>query len=473
MDEKKKFSPASPPGVSLTPRTLAATVDPPDRPTGRSLLRHPDDREILRLAVPALGALVAEPLFLLADSAIVGHLGTPELAGLGIAGTVLVTVVNLCVFLAYGTTGAVARMLGAGDLPGALRQGIDGIWLAALIGVALVAVGTPATSAVVGWFAPDPAVAHAATTYLRISWFGLPFMLLVFAGTGVLRGLQDTRTPLVVAATGAAANVVLNVVLVYGVGLGIAGSALGTVVAQAGMAAAFLTVVLRGARAHGTPLRPDGPGVRRAMGSGSWLLLRTLTLRAALLTGTYVATGLGTASLAAHQIAFTTWGLLALALDAVAIAAQAIVGRHLGAGDVAAARASTRRMVQWGVALGVLLGLLLAVASPWYGALFTADPAVRDLLTTTLLVAAAQQPVAGWVFVLDGVLIGAGDGRYLAVAGLVTLLPYLPAALLVGALDLGLPALWGALAAWMLARLAVLGLRERTGAWAVAGAVRA
>jgi putative MATE family efflux protein len=444
------------------------------RPT--VLRRHPADGEILRLGLPALGALVAEPLFLLADSAIVGHLGTPQLAGLGIAGTVLATLVNLSIFLAYGTTAAVARMLGAGDLRGAMRQGMDGCWLALLIGVVTLIAGWPATGWVVSLFEPAPDVAAHAETYLRISLFGIPSMLFVLAATGVLRGLQDTRTPLVVAVAGAVGNIALNIVLVYGLGLGIAGSALGTVIAQTAMAVAFARVVVRGARRHEAGLRPDWPGVRRSFGAGVPLVVRTVSMRVALIGATVVAAGLGTAELAAYQVAFTTWTLLALVLDAVAIAAQALVGRALGAADVDTARSTTRRMIQWGLLAGAGLGLVVAAIAPMYARLFTSDPAVRSLLVAALLMVAVMQPLAGWVFVLDGVLIGAGDGRYLALASVLSVLAFLPAAVAVARSGVsgavGLVALWAAIGVWVLARLVTLACRERTGAWLVTGAVR-
>jgi putative MATE family efflux protein len=438
--------------------------------------RHSADGEILRLALPALGALVAEPLFLLTDSAIIGHLGTPELAGLGIASAVLGTLVNVSIFLAYGTTAAVARRLGAGDTRGALRSGIDGCWLAVLIGLATIAAGWPLTPWVVSLFGPGDDVAEHAEIYLRISFLGIPSMLLVLAATGVLRGLQDTKTPLYVAVSGAVANVVLNVVLVYGLDLGIGGSALGTVLAQTAMAAVFVRVVVRGARREGVAIRPDGRGVAQAFGAGVPLIVRTVAMRVALIVITVVAAGLGTAELAAHQVAFTTWTLLALILDAVAIAAQALVGRALGAGDVAAAREITRRMVQWGVLSGIVLALSLLVVGNGYARLFTPDAEVRDLLFAALVVAAAMQPIAGWVFVLDGVLIGAGDGRYLAWASVVSVVAFLPAAWAVAAADLsgraGLMWLWGAIGIWMLVRLITLALRERSDTWMVTGAVR-
>ncbi len=433
----------------------------------------PHDREILRLAVPAFGALVAEPLFLLTDSAIVGHLGTAQLAALGVAGTVLVTLVGLCVFLAYGTTAAVARQLGAGALRTAIRHGIDGMWLAAVLGLVLAIIGALVTDPAVAAFGTSPEVAAHARTYLRISWLGLPAMLVVLAATGVLRGLQDTRTPLLVAAVGAAVNVLLNLAFVYGLRLGIAGSAVGTVLTQLGSAVVYVALVFRGARRHGAPLAPDWAGVRAAASAGTALFVRTLTLRAALLVLTSVAARQGDVALAAHQVAFGIWNFLALALDAIAIAGQAIVGRALGAGDPAGARAATRRMMRWGVIAGVVLAFLVVALRPAYVPLFTPDPAVRDLLAAVLVVAAVQQPVCGLVFALDGVLIGAGDARYLAVAGVVVLLAFLPLAALVLLTNAGLLALWWALGGLMLVRLATLSWREHGDAWLVPGATRA
>ncbi|MEE1939546.1 MATE family efflux transporter [Streptomyces sp. TRM 70361] len=447
------------------------TQAPPaaDRASAR---RH--DREIVSLALPALGALVAEPLFVMADSAIVGHLGTPQLAGLGVAATLLTTGVNVFVFLAYGTTAAVARRLGAGDLSAAIRQGMDGIWLALLLGAVVVAAVLPAAPALVDAFGTSDTASPYAVTYLRISALGIPAMLVVLAATGVLRGLQDTRTPLYVAVGGFSANAVLNVVLVYGAGLGIAGSAWGTVLAQCAMAAVYLTVVVRGARRYGASLRPDAAGIRASGRAGVPLLVRTLSLRAVLVIATAVAARLGDAEVAAHQIVLTLWTLLALALDAIAIAGQAIIGRYLGAGDAAGARAACRRMVRWGVVSGVVLGVVLVAVRPLLLPLFTPDTSVHDRLTPALLVVAVTAPVAGVVFVLDGVLLGAGDGPYLAWAMLLTLVLFAPVALAVPALGGGLTALWWAVGGLAMAvRLVTLWLRARSGRWIVTGAVRA
>ncbi|OEV08898.1 MATE family efflux transporter [Streptomyces nanshensis] len=440
--------------------------------TRAAVRRH--DREIIALALPAFGALVAEPLFVMVDSAIVGHLGTPQLAGLGVAAALLQTGVNIFVFLAYATTAAVARRVGADDLPAAIRQGMDGIWLALLLGIGVVAVTLPSAPGLVDLFGASATAAPHAVTYLRISALGIPAMLVVLAATGVLRGLQDTRTPLYVAVGGFSANAALNVLLVYGFGLGIAGSAWGTVLAQWAMAAVYLVVVVRGARRHGASLRPDAAGIRACAQAGAPLLIRTLSLRAVLMIATAVAARLGDADIAAHQIALTLWSLLAFALDAIAIAGQAIIGRYLGAEDEAGARAACRRMVQWGVASGVVLGLLVAAARPLFMPLFTSDAAVIDELTPALLVVAVTQPLAGVVFVLDGVLMGAGDGPFLAGAMLVTLAVFAPVALLVPVLGGGLTALWWTIAGVMMgARLVTLWARARSGRWVVTGAVRA
>ncbi|MFI6534538.1 MATE family efflux transporter [Nonomuraea sp. NPDC050547] len=427
------------------------------------------DREILRLAVPAFGALVAEPLFLLADYAIVGHgLGTTAVGALGVAGTVLATVVNLCVFLAYATTASVARLTGAGQHARAMRSGVDGLWLAIGIGLAVILVGWPLAPAVVGLFGAAPDQAVQAVVYLRISLLGTPGMLVVLAGTGVLRGLQNTLAPLVVAIGSFALNAALNAWFVLGLHWGIAGSAWGTVAAQTAGAAVYLVIVVRGARARGVSLRPDWAGIGQAGTAGFALLVRTVCLRVVLVVATVVATRMGRPELAAYAIATQVWTLLAFALDAIAIAGQAITGRALGAGDVAAARVATTRMVRWGLWSGVVLGGLVLVTRPWVPGLFAADPQVTAELLAVLWPVALFQPICGIVFVLDGVLIGAGDQKYLAWAGVWTTLAYLPAALF--AAGWGIVALWCALGVWMVARLITLVRRASGTAWLVTGA---
>ncbi|MCX5255934.1 MATE family efflux transporter [Streptomyces canus] len=434
--------------------------------------RRQHDREIVALAVPAFGALVAEPLFVMADSAIVGHLGTAQLAGLGIASALLTTAVSVFVFLAYATTAAVARRVGAGDLQAAIRQGMDGIWLALLLGAAVIAVFVPTAPSIVELFGASDTAAPYATTYLQISALGIPAMLVVLASTGVLRGLQDTKTPLYVAIAGFIANAVLNVGLVYGADLGIAGSAWGTVIAQCGMAAAYLVVVVRGARRHGASLRPDASGIRASAQAGVPLLVRTLSLRAILMIATAVAARLGDADIAAHQIILSLWSLLAFALDAIAIAGQAIIGRYLGADDPDGARQACRRMVEWGIAVGVALGVLVVLSRPLFLPLFTSDSTVKAAALPALVIVALSQPICGVVFVLDGVLMGAGDGPYLAKAMILTLMVFAPVALLIPTLGGGLTALWAAMTLMMTVRMLTLWLRSRSGRWLVTGATR-
>lgn len=431
-------------------------------------------REILRLAVPAFGALVAEPLFLLADSAIVGHLGVAQLAGVGLASAVLQTAVGLMVFLAYSTTPAVARAIGDGQLGKALAAGRDGVWLALLLGVVLAVAGFAAAEPLIDLMGAQGSVRTFAVEYFRWSMPGLVAMLLIFAGTGVLRGLQDTRTPLVVATAGFGVNIVLNLWLVYGLGMSVAGSAVGTSLAQWAMAAVYVVMVRRSAVRQGVSLLPSWRGIRSMTRVGSWLMLRTLSLRAAILATVLVVTAQGEVNLAAHQLAMTIFSFLAFALDALAIAAQALIGKELGASHAARARLLTGTMIRWGAGFGVVTGLLLAAAAPWAGALFTTDPQVQQALTAALWILAAGQPIAGYVFVLDGVLIGAGDARYLALTGLVNLAVYVPLLAAVawsGATGTtGLAWLWVAFAlGYMAARAVTLGLRARSDRWMVLG----
>ena len=387
---------------------------------------HPLDREILRLAVPTLAALVAEPLFLLVDTALVGHLGSVPLAGLGIASVVLQTAVGLLVFLAYATTPAVARLLGAGNRTAAVRAGVDGAWLALAVGAVLLVLGLLFAPVVVAAFGSAPVISAAAVSYLTVSSCGLPAMLFVLAATGLLRGLQDTRTPLKIVTAGFAANAGLNALFIYGLGWGIAGSALGTVVAQWGMAALFAVSVIRAARATGARLRPGFAGVTLAATSGGWLLLRTASLRLAMVATVFAASLLGVTGLAALQVALAVFSLLAFVLDSLAISGQAMIGHGLGAARPDRVLLITRRLVRFGVLTGLLAAAVMAALSPVLGRLFTSDEPVNRALVAVFLVMAVGMPLAGFVFVLDGVLIGAGDGRYLALSGILNVAVYLP-----------------------------------------------
>ncbi|MFT4306569.1 MAG: MATE family efflux transporter [Microbacterium sp.] len=433
------------------------------------------NRQILRLAVPALGALVAEPLFLLADAALIGHLGVVPLAALGLASAVLQTIVGLMVFLAYSTTPVVARRFGAGEPGRAVSAGLDGMWLAAVLGIVLAVAGSVSAPWLLAAFGAAPEVAAQAQTYLGISLWGLPAMLIVFAATGLLRGMQDTVTPLRVAVAGFAANAGLNALFIYGLGWGIAGSAVGTVVAQWGMVVAYVVVVGRLARRHAASLRPHLANVGGSARAGGWMFLRSVWLQVALLTTVAVASRIGTAELAGWQVSYTIFSTAAFALDALAIAAQALIGHALGAGDETATRRVLRRTLAWGGWFGVAVGLVIGCLSGVIGLLFTSDTAVAALAQPALIVLALAQPLCGAVFVLDGVLIGAGDGRYLGIAGFTTLVPLVPALLLVVAAGVtGASGLaWLAVAffgVYMLARFTTLGLRVRGERWLAVGA---
>ena len=392
------------------------------------------------------------------------------LGGLGIAGTILQTIVGLLVFLAYATTPTVARRLGFGDRPGAIRAGIDGMWLALVLGIVLLVAGLPLAGGVVDLFGSSAGASAAATTYLSVSLWGLPGMLLVIAATGLLRGLQDTRTPLIVAVAGFALNAALNAVFIYGFGWGIAGSAAGTVIAQWAMATVYVVMAVRAARSSGASLRPGFAGVTGALSSGGWLLVRTAALRASMIATVYAATSIGVTELATLQIALTIFSTVAFMLDALAIAGQAMIGHSLGASDVDRVAQISARLVQIGLLCGAALGLVLVALAWLAGPVFTGDPGVQQQLPVIIVVMAIGAPLAGYVFVLDGVLIGAGDARYLAVAGIIAGVLYLPmlaAAVLLGG---GLLGVWLAfIFGYMTARAVTLGVRARGSKWVVVG----
>jgi putative MATE family efflux protein len=444
------------------------------RPLPLPSRRSPHDREIWRLALPAFGALAAEPLYVLADTAIVGQLGTTQLAGLAVAGIVLTAAYGLCNFLAYSTTSAVARRVGANDRRAAAEMGIDGMWLAVGIGVVLAVVGIALAPQIVDAMGASSASRPFALTYLRISLIGAPAMLALIAGTGYLRGVQDTRTTLVIAVIANVLNLVLEVVLVFGLDTGIAGSAWGTVIAQYAAGIAYVVIVARSARGSGAGLGARVAGMRQTAVVGGPLVVRTASLLVVFLVTTMVAARLGDDDVAAYQIAFQILLFLALLLDALAIAAQAMVGRFLGASDEHQARAAARRMIEWGILVGVGFAVVLAALDPWIVRIFTDDPEVRDLATEMLLVVALLQPLNGLVFVLDGVLIGAGDQRYLAGAmAVATLGVFAPALAVVVLADGGLLALWAALTLWFVARAVGLVARYLGPHWQVTGATRA
>ncbi|MBW3643234.1 MAG: MATE family efflux transporter [Actinobacteria bacterium] len=406
---------------------------------------------------------------MLADTAVVGHLGTPQLGGLAVASTLLLTGYVIFNFLAYGTTASVARRVGAGDDAGAAHEGVQGMWLALGIGVALALVGLALAPQAVRIMGATGAVADNALVYLRISLAGVPALLLGLAGTGYLRGRQDTMTPLIVTAVAVTANLAIELVLIYGLGYGIGASALATVVAQVGAAGAYGWWVARDTARLGASWRPDAAAIRRLAAVGRDLFVRTAALRLALTVATAVAARLGPVDLGAHQIAFELWSFLALVLDSLAIAGQAMVGRLLGAGNAAEARLAGRRMLEWGVVAGLVLGAAVLAARPVLPRLFSSDPDVVALSAFVLLFVAVLQPLNAVVFVLDGVLIGAGDLRFLAWAMAGAAAAFVPAAGAVLALGGGIGWLWASLALLMATRAGALVARFVGDAWAVEG----
>lgn len=433
-------------------------------------LRTEHDRDIARLAVPAFGTLIAEPLYVLADTAIVGHLGTTQLAGLALASTVLLTIHALMIFLAYGATGRVARLLGAGESKAAAERSLQGLWLAVILGtgtmVALWLTG-PALIGVLG--GDNPTVAAAAERYLSISAWGVPSMLVLLAANGSFHGRQNTRLPLVLAVSGALINLVIEMVLIIGLEYGIGASALATVIAQTLTALVAAALLVPWARRTGASVAPDPVEMMSALRAGSALVLRTAALRGSFTLSVAVAARIGVAAVAAHQIALQVWGLLALALDAVAIAGQSLTGTHLGRGDANQARSSARRMIEIDIAVGAAFGLILFVFRGPIAGIFSSDPDVVGVAGFLFAHVAAQQPLGGLVFALDGILIGAGDLAYLARTMLLAAAGFALLAGVVATTDAGIGWLWAAIAVFMGLRAIGLWWRWRGADWLVLG----
>ena len=436
----------------------------------RVRLRSPYDREIFGLALPALGALAAEPLYLLVDTAMVGHLGTQELAALAIAATLLTGAFTLFNFLTYGTTAQVARFHGAGEELVAGRLAAQALWLSSGLGLILTVLLAAGAVPLVDLMGAEGRTRELAIEYLRIGSLGLPFALIALAGQGFLRGVSDLRTPLVIVVVANAVNVILNVVFIYGLDWGLAGSAAATVVAQAGMGAAFVRALLR---APADTRRPSFVQMRPLARIGGEIFVRTAALYGSFLVAGAVLARVGEDSLGAHQIAFQLFVFLALVLDSIAIAGQVIVGRTLGAGDAEGAHRSARRMIEWGVAAGAVFGLVMIALVDVLPRAFTSDPAVIERAQEIWFLFALMQPANGAVFALDGILIGAGDTRFLMWGMLVASLGvFVPITLASLAFDLGIVGVWCGLVALIATRLALCAWRFSGRRWAVTGPER-
>jgi putative MATE family efflux protein len=429
-------------------------------------LRSPHDREILRLALPALGALAAEPLYVLVDTGIVGHLGRPQLAALGLAGAVLGSAFAMFNFLAYGTTAVVARAAGAGQQERAARLAAQALWLSVAIGLALVVALEAVASPLMDTLGAHGRSGDFALTYFRIAAVGLLPAMLAVAGQGYLRGVSNLRRPLEIVVVANLANVVLEVLFVYGFHWGIAGSAAGTAIAQAGMGVAFVVELLR---PHADSRRPSIREMRPMVRIGGQIFVRTTALMAAFLAASSIAARMGDATIGAHQIAIQLFFFLALVLDAVAIAGQVIVGRMLGAGDADGAYAAAMRMIWWSVAVGAVFAAVLLPLAHALPRAFSGDHAVLKQAAALWPFFALMQPLGGAVFALDGILIGAGDTAYLAWSMLAASAVFLTIALLALHLDWGIVGLWVGLDVLIAARLSLLAVRFVGRRWAVVG----
>jgi putative MATE family efflux protein len=426
-------------------------------------------RRVAALAFPALAVLAAEPVYLLVDTAVVGHLGRVPLAALAVGGIVLTVAAWFGGVIAYGTTGRAARQFGAGARDAAVAEGAQASWLALTLGVAIALLALLLAGPVAGTLAGNPDVAHAAATWLRIAALGAPGLLLATAGNGWLRGVQDTRRPMLYVLGANLLSAALCPLLVFGFGLGLAGSAIANVTAQTVSGGLFVRALVR----EGGLLRPRLSMIVGQLRLGRDLVLRGLAFQACFLSATAVAARFGSAVVAAHQVALQLWLFCSLALDSVAIAAQALIGAALGAGRADQARELARRVALIGLACGIGFAVVIAAGTDVLPRLFTVDPEVRAQARLAWPWFVGMQPLAGVVFALDGVFIGAGDVGYLRNLTIVAALGgFLPMVWLAYGLRLGLGGVWAGLTVFIVIRLVLLLYRLATDRWAVVGAVR-
>jgi putative MATE family efflux protein len=428
----------------------------------------PSLRRVTALALPALVVLAAEPLYVLVDTAVVGHLGRTPLAALAVGGSIMSFAAWLGTVLAYGTTGRAARRFGAGRRADAVAEGVQASWLAlggGLLMLLVIEAGAgPLTRAIAG--SGNPQVAADAARWLHIAALGAPGLMLATAGNGWLRGVQDTRRPLFYVLGANVLSAIACPVLVYPVGLGLVGSAVANAGAQSVSGALFLSALV----AERISLRPQPAVIGRQLVLGRDLLLRGLAFQACFLSASAVAARFGAASLAAHQIALQLWMFCSLAMDAVAIAAQSLVGAALGGGRPDEARWLARRIGLIGLFSGIAFAMLIAAALPLLRPWFGIDDKVYGQAVIAWGWFVGMQPLAGVVFALDGVLIGASDVKYMRNLTLVAALcGFLPAVWLALAFDLGLGGVWAGLTLFIVIRLVLLLGRLRGGRWAVVG----
>jgi putative MATE family efflux protein len=440
-------------------------------------------RRIWALTLPALGVLAAEPLYVLIDTAVAGHLGTAQLGGLALGGAVLSLLPAVANFLAYGTTSRAARLYGAGRRADAVAEGIQASWLAVGLGLVVLVLVEVFAGPLTGLLAGhgSPAVHAAAQRWLRIAVLGAPCILLTLAGNGWMRGVQITRRPLVYVLGANGLSAVLCPLLVYPAGMGLTGSAVANVAAQSVSAGFFVRGLLAERTRLGLPLRPRPDVLAGQLVLARDLVVRVVALQGAFLSAAAVASRLGPHQLAAHQIALQLWIFLSLVLDAYAIAAQSLVGAAIGAGDGAEARRCAWTVAGYGAGTGAVVALALLAGWTAIPRLFSGDPAVLSQAHVVWPWFAAMQPAAGVVFALDGVLIGAGDIRFLrTITILAAACGFLPMVWLTYALrhevGWGLAGVWCGLTLFIGIRLAGMLARVWRGRWtesAVEGQVAA
>jgi putative MATE family efflux protein len=427
-------------------------------------------RRLLTLAASAFAVLAAEPLYLLVDTAVVGHLGSTVLASLGIGAALLGLVTLVGTFLEYGTTSRAARWYGAGRRDDAVREGVQATWLALVIGVGVVVVtqvvATPLTRALAGGDGP---VAHGAETWLRIAVCGVPGVLITLAGNGWLRGVQETRAPVLIVLAANGLSAAASPVLVYPLGLGLTGSAIANVAAQAVATVLFVRALSR----TGVDRRPDRTVMRAQLTMGRDLFVRAAAFQAAFLSAAAVAARMGTAQLGAHQIALQLWEFTALLLDSFAIAAQALVGAALGGGDIGTARHTAWRVARYGLWAGIAFGAVIGAGALVLPPLFTDSGAVTHQAHVLWPWFAGMQPAAGVVFALDGVLIGAGDVAFMRTLTVIAALgAFVPLDLAALHWHWGIGGVWAGLTAFVVVRLIGMLIRTAGTSWAVAGEQR-
>ncbi len=441
---------------------------------------NPTSRTILRLSLSALVVLVAEPLYLMLDLAVVGRLGGLDLAALGVGVLVLSVVSTQLTFLSYGTTARSAQKFGRGDRAGAVAEGVQASWIALGVGAVIVVVVGVCAPWILAALTGGGEVAAEATTWLRIAVWGVPLILLSMAGNGWMRGVQDTRRPIIYVVVGLGVSAVLCPVLVHGLlgapTLGLEGSAVSNVVGQSIAGMLFAVRVWRDSAQHPAAggSRPQWPIIRGQLVLGRDLIVRSLSFQICFLSAAAVASRFGVAAVASHQLVLQLWNFVALLLDSFAIAAQALVGAALGAGAVPAAWRVTKRVTVWSLSVSIGLAVIFAAGNVVIPKIFTGDTDVLRTVGTPWWFFVAMLPIAGIVFALDGVLLGSADAAFLRTATLVSaLVGFLPMIWFSLIFDWGLAGIWSGLILFMVLRLLTVSWRIRSEKWTtVANPVR-